>query len=835
MRALLLLTLAAATVQADTGYDAWLRYELIREPAVTNMYRDLPATVVALDHAPAVQSARDELIRGVGGMLGRTLRSADETVDEDMIVLATYPELHAMNVVAPADETPGSYWLYDTVRNSHRLLVIAGPDGRGILYGAFAFLRRMTLHQAIWNLDEHSAPYAPIRWVNQWDNLDGTIERGYAGRSIFFDGGKVVADLTQAADYARLLASVGINGCTVNNVNANPQVLTTEFIPQLARIAEAFRPWGLRLSISVDLGSPKTLGGLDTFDPADPRVAAWWKAKADELYRSIPDLGGFVLKADSEGRVGPSTYGRSHADAANVLAAALAPHGGVVVYRGFVYNHHMDWRDLKNDRARAAWDNFHELDGKFAANAAVQIKYGPIDFQVREPVSPLIGALRRTNETMELQITQEYTGQQRQLCFLVPMWKQMLDFDLRVNGRSTPVKDLVSGRVFHQSTGGFIGVANVGEDANWLGFDLAQANLYGFGRLAWDPDLSAAQISSEWIQSTFNNKAEVVDTVSALLLQSWPVYEGYTGVLGLQTLTDILKSHYGPNVESAEHNGWGQWIRADDKGVGMDRTSKTGTGYVGQYPPEVAARYESLQTMPDDLLLFMHHVPYLYHLHSGETVIQHIYDAHYTAAAEAQHFPELWQGLAGLIDEQRYRAVLDKLEYQAGMAIVWRDSICRWFEAKSGILDVKGRVGHYPDRREAESLQLTGYTVVDITPAENASGGQGVVCLAPQTNCSASFVFNGNAGWYNLDVQYFDLNTGVARYQAFLNGQTIDSWSADMRLPSTMPGGDTSVRRRMRRIALRPKDEIRITATPDGGDSAGLDYVAIRPDAGNAP
>jgi alpha-glucuronidase len=829
MRLVLLAAFLCGCLSAETGYDAWLRYQPIREPAVLNQYRKLPAVVVALDSSPAVVSAQAETVRGVSGMLGRTLRTSRQIVDDDMIVLGTFAEVNRFQVATPAENSSDSYWVKATMRDGRRLLIVGGANERGVLYGAFALLRKIALHELIDSLDELSTPYAPIRWLNQWDNLDGTIERGYGGRSIFFENGSVVPDLTRAADYARLLASVGINGCTVNNVNANPRVLSPEFIPQLARIADVFRPWGVQLSISVDLGSPKSIGGLDTFDPLDPRVAAWWKAKVDELYRDIPDLGGFVLKADSEGRVGPSTYGRTHADAANVLAAALAPHHGIVLYRGFVYNHHMNWRDLKNDRARAGWDNFHALDGKFEANAAVQIKYGPIDFQVREPVSPLIGALHNTNETLELQITQEYTGQQRHLCYLVPMWKQILDFDFRLNGQAAPVKQIVSGQQFHRPSSGFVGVANVGRDANWLGYDLAQANLYGFARLAWNPDLSPEQITSEWIRQTFSDDALVLNTVSSLLLRSWTVYEGYTGALGLQTLTDILHSHYQPNVASAEHNGWGQWIRADEKGVGMDRTVATGTGYIGQYPPEVAARYESLETTPDDLLLFLHHVPYTYRLHSGKSVIQYIYDSHYDAAAEAQQFPMFWRSVESRVDPARYQAILEKLEYQAGHAIVWRDSICTWFAKQSGIPDAKGRVGNYPGRIEAEAMQLDGYTVTSIDPPENASGAKGVVCDASHKTCAATTLFHGEAGWYDIDIQYFDLNTGSASFQVYVNDQQVASWRADLWLPAAMPNGDTSVRRRLTNIALRPNDRIRIVGTPEGSDSAGLDYLAIKP------
>ena len=491
-----------------------------------------------------------------------------------------------------------------------------------MLYGAFALLRKIALGEPIDALDEKQAPYAPIRWVNQWDNLDGSIERGYGGRSIFWDSGHARPDLTRVTEYGRMLASLGIDACAINNVNANPRLLTSAFIPQIARIADALRPWGVAVALPVDFGSPKSVGGLDTFDPLDASVAAWWNARADELYRAIPDLAGFVLKADSEGRVGPSAYGRTHADAANVVARALQPHGGLLLYRGFVYDHHMDWRNPKNDRARAAYDNFQPLDGKFDENVVIQIKNGPIDFQVREPASPLFGALENTNEAIELQVTQEYMGQARHLVFLAPQWKETLDFDERIRGLRSPVKALASGRFFRRPTGGFVGVANAGLDDNWFGSQMSQANLYAFGRLAWDPDLTSARIASEWTRLSFGLDSNVGATIPRMLLGSWRAYEDYTGPLGLQTLTDIVGNHYGVAVEASERNGWGQWHRADENGVGMDRTVATGTGFIGQYSPEVQRLFATPSACPDDLLLFFHHVPYTHLLHSGKTVIQ---------------------------------------------------------------------------------------------------------------------------------------------------------------------------------------------------------------------
>ena len=683
------LTIAQQGLPVDT--EAWLRYRT-QESSSRKNYDALPASFVMLGRSLVLETAQQELRRGVEKMLERRLKPTPR-IQGSAIVLGTLRDLHS---VAPSLQPPrplegDGYWLTRARIHGADCLVIAGGNDRGVLYGMFALLSKIERGESIAAIDEVENPYAPIRWVNQWDNLDGRIERGYGGPSIVFAEGKVKDDLTRAGQYARLLASIGINGCTINNVNAAPAMLEDSFIPQVKRIADAFRPWGVQLSMSVDLSSPKVIGGLDTFDPLDPRVAEWWRKKVDEIYRQIPDFGGFVVKADSEGRSGPSAYGRTHADAANVIARALKPHGGVVFYRAFVYNHHLDWRDLKNDRAKAAYDNFHPLDGAFDDNAIVQIKNGPIDFQVREPVSPLFAGLRRTNQAIELQITQEYTGQQKHLCFLVPMWKEVLDFDLRVDGGSTPVKDLVSGRVFHRAIGGFAGVANVGMEANWLGSPLAMANLYGFGRLAWNPNLSSETIIDEWTRLTFGSDPLVVKTVEDLQLRSWHVYESYTGPLGAGTLTNITGNHYDPGPESSEENGWGQWHRADHQGIGMDRTIATGTGFIGQYPLEVQKLYEALGACPDNLLLFFHHVPYTHVLHSGETVIQHIYDSHYEGAEQAHDFLAEWKTLEGHVEAERYKDILARFEFQAGEAIKWRDTICNWIFGLSGIPDQKGR------------------------------------------------------------------------------------------------------------------------------------------------
>jgi alpha-glucuronidase len=692
-------TVLPRSIHAETGAAAWMRYPTLT-PQAAKSFEPLPPETLLLGDSLLLKTAQQELVQGVAQMLGRTLRVQTTSPLQNAIVLGNLAELQVLipELHPPPDLRADGYWLKSTKINGSECLVITASTDRGVLYGVFGLLSKIARAERLVALDELQRPYAPIRWVNQWDNLDGRIERGYGGSSIFFGDGKVRADLTRAGQYARLLASVGINGCTINNVNAAPGVLENSFIAQVSRIADVFRPWGVQLSLAVDLGSPKLIGGLDTFDPLDPRVVEWWRKKVDEIYRLIPDFAGFVVKADSEGRLGPSTYGRTHADAANVLARALKPHGGVVFYRAFVYNHHLDWNDLKNDRAKAAYDNFHPLDGAFDDNAIVQIKNGPIDFQVREPASPLFAGLRHTNEAIELQITQEYTGQQRQLCFLVPMWKEVLDFDMHVDANipdanTTPVKALVAGRVFHRPVGGFVGVANVGMDANWIGSPLAMANLYGFGRLAWDPSLTSEKIIDEWTRLTFGSDPLVVKTITSMQLNSWQVYESYTGPLGAGTLTNILGNHYDPGPESSEGNGWGQWHRADHSGMGMDRTIATGTGFIGQYPPEVQELYESPARCPDNLLLFFHHVPYTYVLHSGKTVIQYIYDSHYDGADRARDFVAQWKTLEGHIDEERYRDILARFEYQAAEAIVWRDAICNWIYKLSAIPDGRGRVG----------------------------------------------------------------------------------------------------------------------------------------------
>jgi len=574
---------------------------------------------------------------------------------------------------------PGSFTLA-TFAEGVRL---TAPDDTGLLYGVFRLLEVIALGRAPAGLSLAESPHRPIRMIDHWDNLDGSVERGYAGRSLFFRDGKVLSPGPRLEAYARLMASVGINAVAINNVNVHgpeTELITPKHLPQLVKMAQVFRRWGVRLYLSANFASPLTLGELATADPLDADVVRWWEARARLVWDTIPDFGGFVVKADSEGRPGPFTYGRDHADGANLLARAVAPFGGVIFWRCFVYNCLQDWRDRSTDRARAAFDHFRPLDGRFLDNVFLQIKNGPMDFQPREPVSPLFGAMPQTRQVLELQIAQEYTGQQRHVCFLPEQWRSYLDFAAEP-GTESRLSRLVDG---------FSAVSNLGDDFNWTGHDLAQANWYSYGRLAWNPDLDSATLARDWTVLTFGTDPAVVEGVVGILLGSWSAYEGYSAPLGVGWMVNP-SHHYGPNPDGYEYDRWGTYHFADWKGIGVDRTVATGTGYAGQYRPAVASVYESLEHCPDELLLFFHHVPYTHALRSGKTVIQHVYDSHFDGAQTAAAFVDRWEALAERIPASVHAAVLGRLKDQRTHAALWRDVINTYFWRKCGIADQHGR------------------------------------------------------------------------------------------------------------------------------------------------
>jgi len=672
----------AANYKELRDYGCWLNYDLL-PPELLARYAGQLQTTAVVGAETLTQAITAELRRGLRGLLGQEPRVVEQAAEAAVEVRLVERSEESMN--------PEGFRLSVREEQGALRVVIASPGEQGLLYGTFAFLRALQLGEIAAGLEREDWPRTPLRLLNHWDNLDGSIERGYAGRSIFFRDNDLVEDLDRVRDYARLLASLGINGVAVNNVNVHRE--ETQLIAaklELVRvISSIFREYGIRLFLSINFATPLEFG-LDTADPLNSEVREWWRDRAAQIYSVIPDLGGFLVKADSENRPGPFTYGRSHAEGANMLAEALEPFGGIVVWRCFVYNCAQDWRDTKTDRARAAYDHFMPLDGLFRDNVILQIKNGPMDFQVREPVSPLFGGLERTNQVLELQITQEYTGQQRHLCYLVPQWKEILAFDTYAQGPGSTVAKIVTGSVFPQRWSGLAAVANIGDDPNWTGHTLAQANLYGYGRLAWDPELTSEQITREWVVLTFGHDPEVVATVSELLLGSWQVYENYTVPLGIGWMCNP-GHHYGPSPEGYEYSRWGTYHRADRTAIGVDRSVRSGTGFAGQYRPENARRYETVETCPEELLLFFHRIPYTHVLKSGKTLIQHIYDTHFLGVEQVEEMIGKWKGLEGKINPETFFHVLERLEGQLVDAKEWRDVLNTYFYRLTHIPDIHGR------------------------------------------------------------------------------------------------------------------------------------------------
>ncbi|ELB53867.1 hypothetical protein OKO_02414 [Enterococcus faecium EnGen0056] len=580
---------------------------------------------------------------------------------------------------------------FEITKEEHQTIVYANTS-KGWLYGFFELYKHVIRTT---ELPENlrSIPDQSIRMLNHWDNFDGTIERGYAGESIFFSNNQFRKDHETLREYARLLASIGMNAVSINNVNVRGKakwLITEPYLGEIKQIADTFAAYGIRTFLSINFGAPISVGGLETADPLAEEVITFWQRTADTIYRIIPEFGGFVVKADSEGEPGPFLYGRDHNDGANMLARALQPYGGLVIWRCFVYDCLQDWRDRSIDRAKAAYDHFLELDGTFEENVLLQIKNGPIDFQVREPVKPLFGALKQTNHMLEFQVTQEYTGQQKHICCLLPMWKAVLDFDTKRPLEHSKVKEILSEQSPNPKHSGVAAVVNVGMDDNWTGHKLAQANLFGYGRLIWNNELSTEDIITEWIELTFDLDDSAHHLLKEILVTSYQTYENYTAPLGIGFMVRP-NHHYGPDVDGYEYDRWGTYHFADRNGIGVNRTAKDGTGYTMQYADYWYEIYENLATCPDELVLFFHHLPYEHILQSGKTVIQHIYDTHFEGYEKVNSYIADWASLRGQIDEVSYRNVAERLQEQERSARDWKDQINTYFYRKSGIPDAYGR------------------------------------------------------------------------------------------------------------------------------------------------
>jgi alpha-glucuronidase len=671
--------LFALPAASEDGYDLWLRY---RPPAAGSV-RELVVTGAS----PTLDAVQRELVRGLSGLAGAPIPVVGEPTRSGAVLFGT-PRSSALIASLSLDLRRAGgegYVIRDFTLGGHAVTVIAANSDIGVLYGAFHFLRLLQTGQGTQTFDLASQPRTQRRVLDHWDNLDRHVERGYAGQSIW-DWHKLPGWLDpRYTDYARACASIGINGAVLTNVNANATSLTPPYLEKAAALANVFRPYGVRVFLSARFSAPIEIGGLKTADPLDPAVRAWWKSKVDEIYRYIPDFGGFLVKANSEGQPGPQDYKRTHADGANMLAEPLAEHGGIVMWRAFVYS-----SENTEDRAKQAYAEFVPLDGKFADNVLVQVKNGPIDFQPREPFSPLFGAMPKTPLMMEAQITKEYLGFATHLVYLGTMWEEALDADTLVSGKGSTVAKIIDGELHGYRLTGMAGVANIGSDRNWSGSHFDQANWYAFGRLAWDPQLSARAIAEEWARMTFSNDPAFVEPVVAMMMGSREAAVDYMTPLGLAHLMGT-GHHYGPApwVSDLKRPEWNPayYHRADSYGIGFERgppvDGNGGSNATAQYSPKLAAIYADPKKTPENLLLWFHHVSWDRRMASGRTLWDELVH-HYDHGVETvKEMRRTWDAQRGRVDAERFAQVAAFLAIQAQEAQWWRDACVAYFQSIS--------------------------------------------------------------------------------------------------------------------------------------------------------
>jgi len=689
---ILFLFLVISPAYSDDGYSLWLKYSPISQGAKRTEYRKMIQGIVVPGQSATCRRVTDEMQKALHQMLGHDIPIRNSIGGGNVIVVGTPKTSVTVNETIPAEDFYAlgkeGYLIRSLDVGKYKITVIAANEDRALLYGAFAFLRIIQTGQSINALQVSSRPKIQYRLLDHWDNLDGTIERGYAGKSLWkwdelpkkIDGRYI--------DYARANASIGINGVVLNNVNADPRILDAGHLAKVAALANVFRPYGIRVFLSINFASPMAgrfeldgnrkggIGNLATSDPLNPEVRLWWKNKAKEIYRLIPDFGGFLVKANSEGMPGPQDYHRSHADGANMLAEAVAPYHGIVMWRAFVYD-----ADVDADRVKRAYKEFAPLDGKFLPNIFVQAKNGPLDFQPREPVQPLFGAMPKTPMMLELQITQEYLGHSTHLVYLAPMWKEYLEFDTYAKGPGSILASVVDGSLDHYEMTGIAGVANIGNDRNWCGHFFAQANWYAFGRLAWDHTLTAEAIANEWIEMSLSSDSAVARTLVMMMMGSREACVNYMEPLGLHHImqTDF---HYGP--EPSYGKGRPDWTpvyyhRADTVGIGFDRSS-TGSNAAGQYSSPLRERFNDISTCPDIYLLWFHHVRWDHTMKSGKTLWGELCAKYYSGTAYVDGMLETWIGLRKSIDPEIYSQVKARLEKQKVDAAIWRDTCLGYFQ-----------------------------------------------------------------------------------------------------------------------------------------------------------
>jgi alpha-glucuronidase len=675
----LLLILMGSHLHAEDGYELWLRYKKIDNAKTLASYKTAITGIMVVGNSPTHLAALEELKFGLNGLMGSTI-STHSSLQQGSLIVGTISSLkNTIKDKLPEVSGNEGFAIASMNINGKKITLITANENIGLLYGSFHLLRLMQSHQAISSLSIKSSPALQLRLLNHWDNLNRHVERGYAGISIW--NWHTLPDYKDKRykDYARANASIGINGVTVTNVNANALVLTKPYLEKIAALADIFRPYGIKIFLTARFSAPMELDKFKTADPLDEKVRDWWKKKTDEIYMYIPDFGGFLVKANSEGQPGPQNYNRTHADGANMLADAVASRNGTVIWRAFVYSQDSD------DRFKQAYAEFKPLDGKFNKNVLVQVKNGPIDFQPREPFSPLFGAMKKTPLMMEFQLTQEYLGQATQLVYEAPMFKEVLDADTYSNGKGSTVAKVIEGDIIQHQTTGMSGVSNIGNDRNWTGHVFAQANWYAYGRLAWNNKLSSEEIADEWIRQTFNNNPSFVAATKDIMMRSHETLVNYMTPLGLHHIMGN-GHHYGPAPWSntLSRPDWNPvyYHKADSFGIGFNRTA-TGTNALAQYSKEFSSQYLDSNLCDEKFLLWFHHVSWNHKMKSGNTLWDELCAKYNQGVDDIKSSHQKWIALEKYVDKERFEHVNMLLNIQVKDAIWWRNACLLYFQTFS--------------------------------------------------------------------------------------------------------------------------------------------------------
>lgn len=672
-------------VDAEDGYKLWLRYAPISDPHQKENIQEIFDNVFITGNSSTFQAIKNELAKAGQGFINQLPMFANQFSKTTSLIITSKRELpfDVNNVVNKKINALGNegFMIDRLEHNQKNYLTIVANTSVGALYGTFHLFRLMQTGNLVESLPVIEIPKMNRRILNHWDNLDRTIERGYAGFSIW-DWHKLPDYISpRYIDYARANASISINGTVLTSVNANAFALTPQYIEKVAALADVLRPYGLKVYLTARFSAPAEIGGLSTADPLMPEVAKWWKDKANEIYKAVPDFGGFLVKANSEGQPGPQDYGRSHAEGANMLAEAVAPHGGIIMWRAFVYSH-----EAPEDRAKQANNEFEPLDGSFLDNVFVQVKNGPIDFQPREPFHPLFGAMPQTPLALEVQLTQEYLGQATHLVYLAPLFEECLRSDTYAAGKGSTVAKIVDGTIYNMDKSAIAGVSNIGTDRNWTGHHFGQANWYAFGRQAWNHQLASEEIAQEWIHQTFSYKPDKIAIIKDIMMQSREAAVNYMTPLGLHHIMG-WNHHYGPAPWIEE--GRPDWTsvyyhKANSSGIGFDRTA-SGSDALSQYAPEIEKKFSDPETCPDKYLLWFHHLPWDYTMKSGNSLWDELCMKYDQGVKSVGNMKRLWLSVEDAIDQERFQHVKTFIEIQENEARWWKDACLLYFQTFSNM------------------------------------------------------------------------------------------------------------------------------------------------------